>query len=107
MLARVLTVLATSLVFALIAITGHSLLFVLSKLLALPILLRLPILSRLLRPFTAHFLRGSLSLTLLTRNGGLIFRSLALGFMTIASWEFAESMFDSVVVEVVGVGKES
>lgn len=100
MLARVVTVIATSLVFASLSIAGHGLLFVLSRSLALPVIFRVPLVSRLLRPFAAHFLRGSWSLALFARNFGLIFRVWALGFMTIASWEFAESMFDSAVAEV-------
>ncbi|KAI0083890.1 nucleoporin protein Ndc1-Nup [Irpex rosettiformis] len=103
MLARIVTVFATSLVFACMGIAGHGLAFVLSRSFALPIVLKLPLISRLLRPFLAHFLRGSWSLALFTRNGGLIFRAWSLGLMTFASWEFAESIFDSVVVEPVHV----
>ncbi|KAI0691477.1 nucleoporin protein Ndc1-Nup [Cytidiella melzeri] len=103
LLARIVTVLATSGVMAIMGISGHALLFVLSRSIALPILFKLPIISRLLRPFAAHFLRGSWSLSLLAKNGGLIFRAWTLGFMTVANWEFADSLFDTVVVESVTV----
>jgi nucleoporin NDC1 len=100
MLARIVTVLATSAIMVSMGIAAHAVLFLASKLVVLPLLFKLPFVPRLLRPFLAHFLRGPWPLSLLTRNGGLVFRAWTLGFMTILSWEFAESMFDSVVVEV-------
>lgn len=100
MLARVVTILISSLVLSVVGLITHAVLFGLSRAIVLPVVFRLPVISRLLRPFMAHFLRGSWSLTLLTRNIPLMFRAWAVGFMTILNWDFAESIFDSIVAEV-------
>lgn len=99
MLARIVTVFISSLVLSILGLTVHALLFGFSRALVLPAILKLPIVSRLLRPFIAHFARGSWSFTLLTRNIPLVFRAWAVGFMTIVNWDFAESIFDTMVVE--------
>ena len=101
MLARVLTVIISALLLTTLGSATHIALFGFARSIVLPFAFRLPILSQLLRPFFAHFLRGSLSLTLLTRHFGLIFRASMLGFTTVASWDFAESLFDTFVAEPI------
>lgn len=100
MLARIITVVVTSLIVTALGTAAHIALFGLTRTAVLPVLLRLPVVSRFLRPFMAHFLRGSFSLALLTKNLGLVFRAFMLGFMTVATWDFAESLFDTYVAEV-------
>ena len=100
MIARVFTVVVSALVLTAMGTIAHIILFGLARSAILPILFRIPFLSHLLRPFLAHFLRGSFTLTLFTKNVGLIFRAFTLGFMSVATWDFAESLFDSYVSDV-------
>ncbi|KAK7047372.1 hypothetical protein VNI00_006603 [Paramarasmius palmivorus] len=79
-----------------------SLLFVICRVL-LPILFKVPILPIFLRPFTAHFLRGTWSLLLPFYHYGLLFRAWFLGFTTIATWEFSEALFDTFIPQPVRV----
>ncbi|PFH45653.1 hypothetical protein AMATHDRAFT_8848 [Amanita thiersii Skay4041] len=69
----------------------------------LPILYKLPLLHYLLRPFTAHFLRGSWTITLPARNFLLLIRSFFLGYSTLLSWEFAEAFFEVYISQPVTV----
>ncbi|KAI0339225.1 hypothetical protein BDW22DRAFT_1400438 [Trametopsis cervina] len=103
MLARIVTVLLRSVLLAGIGIVGHAVLFGVSRAIALPVLFKLPFLHRFLRPFTAHFLRGSWSLTLLARHYGLIARAWILAFITVSNWDFTESVFETTVAEPVNV----
>lgn len=66
----------------------------------LPIFLRIPIVSSLLRPFTAHFVRGPWTLILPLRQFSLEFRTFILGWMMLANWEFAETLFDVYIPQV-------
>lgn len=63
----------------------------------LPVLYQIPILPIFLRPFTAHFLRGSWTLFLPLRHFSLILRAWFLGFTTAFIWEAAESLFETIV----------
>lgn len=100
MLARILLVLFTAVTVSGAGIVAHALLFGLARSIALPVLMKVPFVPRILRPFMAHFLRGAWSITLLTRHFTLILRAFFLGLMTMANWDFAESIFDSSVAEV-------
>lgn len=100
MLAKVVTVAISAFIVTVMGTVAHIVLFGAARSFFLPIAFKLPFLSRLLRPFLAHFLRGSWSFMLVTKNSTLIFRAFWLGFMTVATWDFAESLFDSHVAEV-------
>ena len=63
--------------------------------LVLPILLRIPIVSSVLRPLTAHFIRGPWTLILPLRYFSLEFRTFIL-----ANWEFSEALFDFHIPQV-------
>ena len=65
----------------------------------LPILFKIPIVSHLLKPFTAHFLRGYTPLLFFTQFPAIL-RAFFLGITTLASWEVAETLFDNSVSEV-------
>ncbi|KAF9441903.1 hypothetical protein P691DRAFT_765765 [Macrolepiota fuliginosa MF-IS2] len=69
----------------------------------LPILYKLPIVSSFLRPFTAHFLRGSWTVLLPLQHTDLIRRSFALEFMTFFIWEIADTLFDLNVAKQIPV----
>ncbi|ESK92447.1 transmembrane protein 48 [Moniliophthora roreri MCA 2997] len=71
--------------------------------LVLPILFKVPIVPILLRPFMAHFLRGTWSLLLPFYHYGLLFRAWFMGFTTIAIWEFLESLFDALIPQPIRV----
>jgi nucleoporin NDC1 len=73
-----------------------ALFFAISRFL-LPVLYQIPILPIFLRPFTAHFLRGSWTLFLPLRHFSLILRAWFLGFTTAFIWEAAESLFETFV----------
>lgn len=62
----------------------------------LPILYKLPLLSLALRPFTAHFLKGSWTASLLLWNLALVFRAWCLAFSTLLNWELVDALFDGV-----------
>lgn len=73
--------------------------FALNRLL-LPIVYKLPILSSLLRPFSAHFLRGSWTIVLLFQNTDLIRRAFCLGVISFFTWELLDTLFDLNVAKV-------
>ncbi|TFK83427.1 hypothetical protein K466DRAFT_665850 [Polyporus arcularius HHB13444] len=102
-LARVLTVILTSLVYTLMVTIAHLAAFALTRSTVPPLLFQLPFVSMLLRPFTAHFLRGQWTLMLLNRHWSLVSRTFYLALSTVGIWEFAESSFDSIVAESVTV----
>ncbi|KAJ3566049.1 hypothetical protein NP233_g7250 [Leucocoprinus birnbaumii] len=60
----------------------------------LPILYKIPFVSLFLRPFTAHFLRGSWTILLPLRRIDLIRRALHLGFISFFIWDTADTLFD-------------
>ncbi|EGN94543.1 hypothetical protein SERLA73DRAFT_188503 [Serpula lacrymans var. lacrymans S7.3] len=75
--------------------------FGLARSIILPILFKIPILHHLLRPFTAHFLRGSWTLLMPLRNFSLVLRTLSLGMITLVNWEFAEALFDVYIPQPI------
>ncbi|KAH7890631.1 nucleoporin protein Ndc1-Nup [Phlebopus sp. FC_14] len=80
--------------FALVTFTVFNAALGLTRIFVLPVLLRLPILRSILKPFIGHFVRGAWTLTLPLRHFALEIRAFTLGLTTLASWEFAESLFD-------------
>lgn len=71
--------------------------------LTFPILYRLPLLHLILRPFTAHFLRGPWTIFLPVQHFALLTRSWLLAFSTLATWEVAELLFDSFISQPIPV----
>ncbi|KAK0443401.1 nucleoporin protein Ndc1-Nup [Desarmillaria tabescens] len=69
--------------------------------LTLPMLYRLPLLHLVLRPFTAHFLRGSWTIFLPIQHFALLIRAWFLAFSTLATWEVAELLFDSFISQPI------
>lgn len=101
----VIEILRTLLVAALlttISIPISTIIFVLSRL-CLPILFKLPLLPLLLRPFTAHFLRGSWAITLIFKHFPLLIRAWFIAFTTLATWETSEIIFDAFVSQPIRV----
>ncbi|KAG1856374.1 nucleoporin protein Ndc1-Nup [Suillus subalutaceus] len=82
----------------------YSVVFGLSRMLALPLLLKLPVVSSIVRPFVAHFAKGTWTLTLPVLHWSLLVRSFMMGLVTVMSWEFAESLFDAYVPQPIKVG---
>ncbi|GLB40861.1 putative nucleoporin protein Ndc1-Nup [Lyophyllum shimeji] len=62
-----------------------------------PLLYKLPLLHNLLRPFTAHFLRGPWTVFLPLRHVYLLTRAWFLAFTTLAIWEFSNTIFDTII----------
>ncbi|KAL6298512.1 nucleoporin protein Ndc1-Nup [Sparassis latifolia] len=96
-LAHILTSSVTLLLFTMFCTVGNIALFGLSRSVVLPLLYTLPIVPRILRPFSAHFLRGSWTLLLLPRHFSLVIRTFYLGLTTVAFWEFAESSYHEAI----------
>ncbi|TFY50384.1 hypothetical protein EVJ58_g11071, partial [Rhodofomes roseus] len=96
-LARVVTTLVTVGLFVGFSIIGYTALFGLVRSVVLPFVYALPYVSQFIRPFTAHFLRGPWTLTLLFRNWSLVWRTFFIGVTTAACWELAESPLDETV----------
>lgn len=69
----------------------------------LPILYKLPFVSLFLRPFTAHFLRGSWTILLPLRHVDLIRRALQLGFVSFFIWDTADTLFDLNVSKQISI----
>ncbi|KAF8635261.1 hypothetical protein AX15_000484 [Amanita polypyramis BW_CC] len=78
------------------------LLFVISRLL-LPLLYLIPPLPYLLRPFTAHFLRGSWSLSLPLYHLSLLIRGWFITYTTLLIWEFASVLFELSISQPITV----
>ena len=102
-LARVVTVVLTTLVYTMMVTVAHLVIFALTRSTVLPLLYQLPFVPVLLRPFTAHFLRGQWTLMLLTRHWALVTRAFYLAVSTVGIWEFAESAFDAIAAKPVVV----
>ncbi|KAG5351222.1 hypothetical protein C0989_007373 [Termitomyces sp. Mn162] len=68
----------------------------------LPLVYKLPLLRIILRPFTAHFLRGPWTIFLPLRHVSLLIKSWFLGFTTLATWEFSNEIFDTFPLSVIG-----
>ena len=99
-LARFITVGATTIVYTLMVTAAYLAIFSITRSAIFPLVYQIPLISMLLRPFTAHFLRGQWTLMLFTRHWPLITRTFYLALSTIGIWEFAESSFDNIVAEV-------
>lgn len=67
----------------------------------LPVLHKIPFVSLLLTPFTAHFLRASLSIFLPLRHFDLLRRALHLGFVSLFVWDIVDTLFDNNVAKVI------
>ncbi|KIK76962.1 hypothetical protein PAXRUDRAFT_835155 [Paxillus rubicundulus Ve08.2h10] len=77
--------------------------FGLARLLIFPVSLRIPIVRSLIRPFAAHFVKGPWTLTLPFRHLSLESHAFSLGVITLANWEFVESLFDVYVPQPMKV----
>lgn len=77
----------------------YTLAFILARAILLPILLTFPFLSSLLRPFSAHFLRGAWMpfLMLNFRNLAVMSRTFLMGVTLISMWDFTETLFDEKI----------
>ncbi|PPR07533.1 hypothetical protein CVT26_013557 [Gymnopilus dilepis] len=96
----VLTVsLFISLINTLLSLLASAIFFALLRL-CLPVLYKLPLIPHLLRPFTAHFLRGQWTVLLPLGNLGLVFRAGCLAYSTFLVWELSDVFFEHVVSEV-------
>ncbi|EED82559.1 predicted protein [Postia placenta Mad-698-R] len=97
LLARFVVALTTVSLFTALNCTMHAFLFGLLRSVVLPLLYMMPIVPQFLRPFTAHFLRGSWTMTLFFRHWSLLWRSFFLCLTTTTCWEMAESPLDEPV----------
>lgn len=88
-----------SVVFATMAIITAAVLFASARI-SLPILYKIPLVSLLLRPFTAHFLKGQWSVLLPLTHVPLLVRAWFLAFTTFVNWEIADALFEHVISEV-------
>ncbi|KAF5389266.1 hypothetical protein D9757_003532 [Collybiopsis confluens] len=66
-----------------------------------PVIYKLPLLPTVLRPFTGHFVRGSLTVMLPFSHVGLLFRAWFLGFTTFFLWEISEFLFDVIIPQPI------
>ncbi|KIL60341.1 hypothetical protein M378DRAFT_26563 [Amanita muscaria Koide BX008] len=92
-----------------------SLLVLLSRLIILPLLYHVPLLSQLLKPFTAHFLKTPLfslshpisslihTILLPLTHFPLVFRSCAIAFTTLFTWEIASTFFSASISQPIKV----
>lgn len=85
-----------SVVFTSLAIFAAATIFALARL-SLPALYQIPFVSIFLRPFTAHFLKGPWTFSLLLNHYTVWSRAWLLGFSTFLNWEIADSLFENVV----------
>ena len=99
-LARIVTVALTMLLYSLVTTIAYLVAFAFARSTVLPALYQLPLVPRLLKPFTAHFLRGQWAPLLLARHWSLVRRAFYLALTTVSIWEFAESSFDTIAAEV-------
>ena len=92
--------LLTSTLFTFSSFAVYNIVFGLSRLALLPLLLRVPLVRSLLKPLIGHFIRGPWTLTLPLRHLSLESHAFTLGLSMLASWEFAESLFDVYIPQV-------
>ncbi|KAF8638636.1 hypothetical protein AX17_002061 [Amanita inopinata Kibby_2008] len=69
----------------------------------LPLFYKLPLLPYILRPFTAHFLRGSWTIMLPARHFSLLVRAWFLAYTTLLTWEFSDVFFDAYISQPLTV----
>jgi len=98
-LAEILKALVIVVLFASFTLPCSTVIFAVTRML-LPILYETPVLHLVLRPLSAHFLRGSWTIFLLFRHFPLLFRAWFLSFTTLAAWETSEVLFDAFVTQV-------
>lgn len=101
---NLLKLVLTMALFTSFSLMMYSVAFGLSRMLVLPLLLKLPAVSNIIRPFVAHYAKGTWTLTLPILNWSLLVRSFMMGLVTLMSWEFAESLFDAYVPQPIKVG---
>ena len=94
------TVALTTLIYTLFATAAYLVFFAVVRSTVFPLVYQIPGVNMVLRPFTAHFLRGQWTPLLFTRHWPLVTRAFYLALSTIGIWEFAESSFDSIVAQV-------
>lgn len=100
---NLLKLLLTMALFTSFSLMAYSVAFGLSRMLALPLLLKLPVVNSIVRPFIAHFAKGTWTLTLPILHWSLLVRSFMIGLVTVMSWEFAELLFDAYVPQPIKV----
>lgn len=101
---NLLKLVLTMALFTSFSLMMYSVAFGLSRMLVLPLLLKLPAVSNIIRPFVAHYAKGTWTLTLPILHWSLLVRSFMMGLVTLMSWEFAESLFDAHVPQPIKVG---
>jgi len=67
----------------------------------LPVVHKIPFVSLFLTPFTAHFLRASLTIFLPLRHFDLLRRALHLGFVSLFVWDIVDTLFDNNMAKVI------
>ncbi|KAL5483422.1 hypothetical protein ACEPAI_8653 [Sanghuangporus weigelae] len=70
--------------------------FAILRSIMLPVLYRLPVIHSFLRPFVAHFLRPTYTLSFLWTHISLIIRAFFLALTSHVLWEVPSSLFDAV-----------
>jgi len=83
---------------AALAVIGGLIFFGIGRV-VLPVLYGVPFLSIFLRPFTAHFLKGSWTIVLFFYHIRLVVRACFLSFSTFLVWETTDNLFDRVITE--------
>ncbi|KAF8879244.1 nucleoporin protein Ndc1-Nup [Infundibulicybe gibba] len=101
-LSHIVRVLATGVVLASMTLPLALGLFAAARI-CLPLLYKLPLLHRLLRPFTAHFLRGPSTVLLPLYHLPLLLRSWFLALATLLGWESADTIFDVFVTQPISI----
>ncbi|KAF9524907.1 nucleoporin protein Ndc1-Nup [Crepidotus variabilis] len=69
----------------------------------MPIVHKIPIISAILRPFTAHFVRGQWTILLPFVHFRLICRAWLLSFSTLLIWDITDNLFDQVISETTNL----
>ncbi|KAG6827985.1 hypothetical protein H0H92_009749 [Tricholoma furcatifolium] len=87
---------------ATLALPMATLVFALFRV-TLPLVYKLPLVHTVLRPFTAHFLRGTWTLLLPLYHIPLLARAWFLAFSTLSIWEFSNATFDTFIYNPLSV----
>ncbi|RDB16603.1 Nucleoporin NDC1 [Hypsizygus marmoreus] len=101
---NVIKAIAVAAVFTTLTVPFSAVIFGLARM-TLPAIYQLPLLHYFLRPFTAHFLRGSWTIFLPFRHLALLSRAWFLGFTTIFTWELSNGLFDTFIYQPVIVAQ--
>ncbi|KAF8344846.1 hypothetical protein F5887DRAFT_1200816 [Amanita rubescens] len=100
-----LTILHALVIFTILATRSTPLtciVFGLSRL-ALPLLYRAPLLPYILKPFTAHFIRGSRTFFLPLHHFPLLVKGWSIAYTTLLTWESASLLFESSTSQPITV----